>query len=376
MVRAGALDHRDLRQTQSLLGTSADMTDPDIAFNPLENLLLRPDLFAHKLDLNIERVLIVELSRALIREASFLDDRVLATGTRGKWVQLSSLRRILAPASPALPLHFIFHTGHVGSTLLSRMIESAGATVAVREPMPLRTLAEAHDVRDRAQALIAPSALDQLALDQMVLWSRGYEDTRAVIVKATSATGRLAPWLMQLRPTAKAVYLNLAAEPFLSTLLAGANSPTDLRGHGPERIGRLQTLAGVPIAPLHTLTLGELAALTWAVETLSQHESVQTLAGRVLAIDFEKLLMSPAECLRAVLEHFDVVAPPGHVERITQHEVFTRYAKATAEPYSPQIRSQILEDSRRRNAEEIQRGLRWIDAVAQRSPVVGRLLLA
>ncbi len=56
------------------------------------------------------------------------------------------------------------------------------------------------------------------------LWSRGYEATRAVVVKATSSAGRLAPRLLGRSPASRAVYLNLAAEPYLATLLGGANS--------------------------------------------------------------------------------------------------------------------------------------------------------
>ena len=78
------------------------------------------------------------------------------------------------------------------------------------------------------------------------------------------------PKLLAQSPASRAVYLNLAAEPYLATLLGGANSATDLRGHGPGRMRRLLAGRELPVAPLYALSTGELAALGWLVESLSQ----------------------------------------------------------------------------------------------------------
>jgi hypothetical protein len=93
------------------------------------------------------------------------------------------------------------------------------------------------------------------------------------------------------------VYLNLGAEPYLATLLAGKNSAVDLRGHGPVRIRQLQARIQTPLAPLHALSLGELAAMSWLAETWNQHDAADRSGSRVLALDFDALLaMSPAPC--------------------------------------------------------------------------------
>ena len=130
-----------------------------------------------------------------------------------------------------------------------------------------------------AYALFDEAALDRLSLLQMLLWSRGYSDTWAVVVKATSATARIAPRLLLLAPQSRAIYLHLAAEPYLATLLAGQNSSIDLRGMGKERFQRLHRLASRDSAqPLHSLSIGELAAMTWSAEMLTHqrmHEKVR-----------------------------------------------------------------------------------------------------
>ena len=90
------------------------------------------------------------------------------------------------------PLHYILHTGHVGSTLLSRLLDTTGAVLSLREPLPLRTLAEASDVLGQPESLLSESQFE-LVLDTFIrLWSRGYATTRCVVVKATSAAARVA----------------------------------------------------------------------------------------------------------------------------------------------------------------------------------------
>lgn len=334
-----------------------------------QEIMAGPDLFAQKLDLTAETLLLVRLSREAFREASFLDDRILTAQTQGSWYKLSSIEATLAGCTAALPLHFIFHAGHVGSTLLSRLIEQAGGVLALREPLPLRSLADTQDEIGAAHALFDEASLNRLSLLQLLLWSRGYPDTRSVILKATSATGRIASRLLSLAPLAKAIYLHLAAEPYLATLLAGQNSPIDLRGMARERFQRLHRLAGIEAAqPLYSLGIGELAAMTWCAEMLTRHRVVENAPNRVLGLDFEALLADPMPLLTEVFSHLRVQASPGYLEHIKAAPVWSRYAKATEAPYSPQMRAEVLKDSRVRNREEIRKGLLWIERLARRAP--------
>jgi hypothetical protein len=327
-----------------------------------------PDLFAHKLDLVAETLLLVRLSREVFAQASFLDDRIITPQTQGNWYKLSSIDATLAGGAGARPLHFIFHAGHVGSTLLSRLIEPA-SVLALREPLPLRTLADLQDDIGAAPALPNEAVLDRLLRMQILLWSRGYSDTKAVVVKATSAAARLAPQLLSRAPGAQAIYLYLAAEPYLATLLAGANSPIDLRGMAQERYRRLYRLAARdPDQPLHTLSLGELAAMTWCAEMLTRQSLVEAAPERVLCLDFEALLAAPAPALTAAFEHLRLPPPSGYLERIEQAPIWGRYAKAPEAPYSPRVRAEILADSRTRNREEIGKGLAWIERLARHAP--------
>ena len=118
------------------------------------------------------------------------------------------------------PVHFIFHSGHVGSTLLSRLLDETGVVLSLREPLPLRTLAEAHDLLGTVESLLSEAQFASLASSVIGVWSRGYAATRKVIVKATSTASRVACPLLRLAAQSRAVCLNVTARG-LSGYLAG-----------------------------------------------------------------------------------------------------------------------------------------------------------
>jgi len=206
------------------------------------------------------------------------------------------------------------------------------------------------------------------------LWSRGYDWTRGVVVKATSSTGRAARPLLQARPDARAIYLNVRAEPYLATLLGGANSAADLRGHGPGRMRRLQQRLRAPPAPLHGLSIGELAALGWLVETMSQQEAVRHFPERVLALDFDGLLADLAAGMERILVHFGLPRDARYFAGIAGSPVLQRYSKAPEVPFPPGERTARLEDSRRQNRDEIRKGLAWLGKLAQAEAAVAAVM--
>ena len=323
------------------------------------------DGYAQKIELARELVLCIAMDEAAYRTASFLDDRILGPATRGAWFSLSRvLEASQFPRSPR-PLRFIFHTGHVGSTLLSRLLDATGKVLPVREPLPLRTLATAFD---RLQSSSPPLSAEKFDvwLDLLLrLWSRGYPGTEQVVVKATSSAGSLAMPLLTRVPEARAIYLNVRAETYLATLLAGANSSQDLLGHGPARIERLQARTAAPIEPLSALSPGELAAMSWLVETLSQRAAMMQLSKQVLAVDFDALLADVPATLEAVLGHFDLAVEAAWFAGIEKSGVLGRYSKAPELVFTPTVRREVLDAARYEHAVEIRKGLAWLERMAR-----------
>ena len=324
-----------------------------------------PNIYPQKIDLNSLMVLLVQFDADAYRRASFLDDRILTPATLGAWAAVDKVSDASRLVRNARPVHFIFHTGHVGSTLVSRLLDETGIVLSLREPLPLRTLAEAHDVAGRTDALLSDGEFDRNLAMLMRLWGRGYPPTRSVVIKATSSAGRLAATLLSASEGSRAIYLNLRAEPYLATLLAGQNSPTDLRGHGPERMRRLQSRTKAPLAPLHSLSIGELAAMSWLAESWSQHDARKQFPARILALDFDRLLESVAPNIGRILDHFGLPAETRQLDQISRSPVLTRYSKAPEFAYTPSVRAELIRDSRRRNGDQIRQGLAWLERLGE-----------
>ena len=336
-----------------------------IADELLEKLPESPEAYPQKLDLIRDTALFVRFDTASYHAASFLDDRILGPDTKGAWLALDAVRSAARRVRNGRPVHFIFHTGHVGSTLVSRLLDDIGGVLPLREPLPLRTLADAHDVLAQPESLLSVEQFDSYLALFMTLWGRGHDATRCVVLKATSIAGRMAAPILARSAGSKAIYMNLRAEPYLTALLAGENSPLDLRGHGPGRIRRLQARVAVALTPLHALSLGELAALSWLSESWTQDEALAQYAGKVIAMDFDRFLANVEECMSMILAHFELSPDPGQLSRLAQSPVLRRYAKAPEYAYTPADRMQILDRSRQANRLEIRKGMTWLERIAR-----------
>lgn len=332
-------------------------------------------LYPQKFDVDRDAVFFVRLSREDYRRASFLDDRVLSAGIDGRWLDYAEIKRAMESAGGLQPLHFIFHTGHVGSTLLSRLIDETGTVLGLREPLPLRTLAEWQDRTPTTTPTTSSLQLDVRIETFVRLWRRGFMGTSSTILKATSSSGRLALRVLAASPESMAVYLNLKAEPYLATLLAGANAMVDLAGFGGERTNRLNQRFGIATPPISLLSVGELAAMTWLVESLTQVETKAKFEGRVLPLDFDVLLENIPGAMGAVVSHFNIVAPAGFLTTVERSAVLTRYSKAPEQfAYSPTFREQLLRQAKREHAVEMTKGLRFLERLAKDDRRVAALL--
>jgi hypothetical protein len=352
----------------------ADVRPNSIGSELWAQMPVSPDAYPQQLDLVRRLVLIVRLDTSAYRAASFLDDRMLGPNIQGVWMSVARTSEAAQQVTELRPLHFIFHTGHVGSTLLSRLLDETGLVLSLREPLPLRSLADAYDVLERPESLLDRVQFADLLNTFLRLWARGYDWTRAVVVKATSSAGRAATAVLEASPQSRAIYLNLHAEPYLATLLAGENSPQDLRGHGPGRMKRLQAFCSAPPRPLHELSMGELAALGWLVETHSQQTALSHFPGRVQAVDFDAFLEDVRGGMERVVQLFGLSPEPAFLARIAQSPVLGFYSKAPGRPFTREARAELLRQSRRDHGAEIAKGLAWLEALARSDPAVAAIV--
>jgi hypothetical protein len=322
-------------------------------------------LYVQQLDANREALFLVRLEPSQYRIASFLDNRMLDGAVAIGWVPYAPIEAVAQHIIP-LPLHFIFHAGHVGSTLLSRLLDEVPGILGLREPLPLRHLAELHDRQgDDAQ-------FRGLLTTMLRLWGRGFDGSKMVVLKATSNAGRIAPEVLHACPDARAIYLNLEPEPYIATLMAGSNTRNDLEGMTLERIARLRRILGVVVDAAGPLSLGEGAAVAWLSERFAQQRAGR-LGPRVMVLDFDNWLSDIEGGLRRVLAHLSL--PADLAAGLACSSVLTRYAKLPDEhPYSPMLRRQLLDQARHEQHDEIMRGLRFLDALGAQHAAVAALL--
>jgi hypothetical protein len=102
----------------------------------------RPGLLPYQLDIPRRQVLLALVNEPIYRHALFLDQRLNDGTIQAFWIPLVRLletgRNSTSPAQAAV---YIFHIGHCGSTLISRLLGDRPDLLPLREPLVLRTLA-------------------------------------------------------------------------------------------------------------------------------------------------------------------------------------------------------------------------------------------
>ncbi len=322
------------------------------------SLKASPELFPHSLDLDRAAVGLVRLSRAELDAASFLDDRILGPERSLEWVGAAALAAAVEAAELGERCGFIFHLGHVGSTLVSRLVGAHPQALGLREPQALRTLAQA-------------DAPEPYTTTLLKLWSRTFERGETAVIKATSFCCGLAEALLGRPSRPRAVFLSTPPEPFLATILGGAANEIDIRAMAAGRLDRLHRRIGRPAWQLQQLSLPELAAMSWATEmTALDDAAASAQPSQARFIDFERFLARPQRQLAEVFTGLGLEASDQEIAAILQGPDMGRYSKAPEHAYGAQLRAQLLNQARAVRAAEIRRGLDWLEGAAAEHPAI------
>jgi hypothetical protein len=329
-----------------------------------------PYWFPHYYDAASDRVLIVGRSEADFRAAGFLDDRSLAPETPRHLVPWADVAGAV-PAEARRDAQYIFHIGHVGSTLVSRLLGELPEVLALREPVILRDFAERLAERGRPGALWPPASIPARIDSLTALLSRTFRAEQRALVKATSFVSEYASELVP--PGSRALLLFAAPGPYAENILAGPNSRREIAATAAERLARLEGRSGGRRWRLADLSEGERIGMTWASEMGSLVQAAERLgADRVLWMDFDAFLADPAAGLSRLAAFFG--ADPGQAEALAAHPMMGRYSKAPEHGYSPALREEVLAQARREHGTALAEALRWIDRAALDCPKVAQAL--
>ena len=310
---------------------------------------------AQAVDPNAGLVRFVEMTAEDYREASFLDDRMFEqprTSHVLKWAEVAEAM----PAHARTDARWIFHIGHVGSTLLARLLGELEGVLSIREPRAFRDLLF-FPAEVRAQYIPTIQAL----------FSRTFAPGQSALVKTTSAVSEIAGELLADGQAALLVYTKPRS--FISGILAGENSLAELAAMSDMRRLRLAS-RGVQLP--ESRGDADAAAAAWACEMTA----LEAAAGgrNVLWADFDSVLGDLDGWVQKMARHFDFAASEQDVRAIANGPLTRCYSKATEHEYSADLRGRLLSEAEERHRSDIDSALAMLAAAAETAPLLRKAL--
>ncbi len=298
------------------------------------------------------RLRCVKLSEGDYRAASFLDERVLA-GRAPILVPIEESERLAARLTGESD--FIFHIGHAGSTLVSRLLGASERIFALREPAVLRTF---------SYRLWRGHVVDTDLAMTMRLLARVWRPGQRSLVKATSFAADLAPGMLAASPSAKAILMFVRPQVAIATRLAGPATRAELASLTPTWLERLRRRLGTDVGRLDGLSEGEQAALGWACEMCALARAARVFPARTRWLEFEHFLDDPARGLAAALGFLYGEEKPGEAAAMVASGELGRYAKAREHDFDTVARRAVIGRGLQEHGAEVERGLTWLNAAA------------
>ncbi len=302
---------------------------------------------------------LVAMDREAYRAAGFLDDRMFQQPQQTQlvpWPVVEAAARLVERRDA----RWIFHIGHVGSTLIARLLGEIPGVLSVREPRFLRDITVATGA-DRKVFGIAAQAL----------FSRTFAPDEAAVVKATSFASEIAASLVP--NSGRLLFVFASAQAYIATILAGENSPRELHALETNRTQRLDA-RGIAFSR-RSRNNADRSAKAWACEMTALEAAAEALPGAHIAwLNFDRALTALAEELDSLAQFFDLPADRECIRSIAEGPLLTRYSKALEFDYSPELRRDLIAEATRDHRVEIGEALVMLERAAQGSPLLARAL--
>jgi len=313
---------------------------------------------AQALDPSSGQVRLIAMDRDSYRAASFLDDRVLQQPVDAQIVSWPMIKEAMSEGART-DARWIFHIGHVGSTLVSRLLGEIDGVLAVREPRLLRDVALGPaEVRDRYLSPVPR------------LMSRTFAGDEVACVKATSFVSEIASMLVPAGE--RVLFMYATPRNYIASILAGENSLIELRHLAASRAQRLAVRVSA-LGAVHSDA--ELAAIAWACEMTACVAASDAMSDRQIAwANFDHMLEDmPAELGHAA-RFFGFAADERRIEAISTGPLMGRYSKGPEYEYSADLRRELIAEATAANREAIDDALAMLAAAAEKSPMLARAL--
>ena len=300
----------------------------------------------------------VHLTEEAYRAISFLDERILALRYAQTTCERSLIEAIAARLAPRA--HYVFHTGHVGSTLISRLIGVHRGFFSLREPKLLRDLA--------GEAGGGPVTLAAT----LALLSRTWRAEQRAVIKTTSFVSELAELILAGQDRPAAIFMYTSPQNYVRGILGGPNSRVEAKALAPARLRRLARRLGTALQPaeLELRSEGEFVAMSWLCEMTALHQAAKRFESQVLWVDFDEFLKDPKAGLERIFRALGAAPSSNEIETIATSPMMQQYSKAPEHAYDAALRQEVLQSADWEHGSEIRRGMEWLGAAAGRHALV------
>ena len=313
---------------------------------------------AQALDPSSGMVRLVAMDRDSYRSASFLDDRMMQRPVDAQVVPWPDVAAAVTEELRS-DARWIFHIGHVGSTLVSRLLGEIPGVLAIREPRILRDLT------------MSPTAIREGYIGPVPrLMSRTFAEDEIACVKATSFVSEIAPELVP--PGEQALFIYATPANYIASIIAGENSLKELRMLAVARAERLsRRVSAFPTAHSDA----DLAAIAWACEMTALEVSAEAMTDRRIEwADFDAALADMETALGRTAAFFGFATHPEQLRAIASGPLMSRYSKDTSYDYSAELRRELIAEAATVDRANIERALAMLRSAAEKSPLLARAL--
>lgn len=320
----------------------------------LQSILNSPDQYLQSFD-GADAVFF-EMDRDAYARSIFLDRRIAAKNMQYRRTPLADLLADVPPEP--VPISYIFHIAHCGSTLLARALDLKSENLVLREPYTLRQLGV-----DAA----AGGAVDfdqKLRLVRSLL-ARRYNQSGPVIVKANVPVNCMIPALMDPQPSQPAIFLHYGLEDYLLAILRApmhrnwvVQVTNELKGGVESKTGKIPEQESVPVA----------AARLWLWQML-QFQAALAAYPNAKSLGAEELFENPKRAIAAAFDLFGQKQSSETVAAIVGSELFTRYSKDPRHQFDNAQRVERRARLKQELAAELQEARAWV----LQNPAAGQL---
>jgi hypothetical protein len=305
--------------------------------------------FPMDLDIRNRRFLFRRTSIEALKSNPFLDNRFADADDAVRTVEVDALQKL--DLTPSAWRGYLFHTSFCCSTLLARLLDFPGRSLALKEPLILRRLSDAALNGTHSQELTAAA---------VKLLFRDVDGGSAILVKPTHVALNIAAELLACKPSAKALLITSTLENFL---ISNIKKSEDTQRKVPELVERFMAASDLssrlPPEAFEPPSFLAGVSLQWHAQQQLVRDLLNGPFGPYVQVVQEAgLLQAPADTLRAALDWLGWAIPEDAIEaQITR--VMNRHAKSTGRTYNLLEKTHETDLLRRQFSDELAQALRW-----------------